>query len=78
MKTVKLHDADMNVVSIAISNELVEHYKMHPEFDSYDADANNQLEQYWATFNEILFSQYPDFEDKFDMFELFDELETMQ
>ena len=78
MKTVKLHDADMNVVSIVISNELVEHYNMHPDFDSYDADSDAKLDQFWSTFNDILYSQYPDFEDKFDMSELFEQLETIR
>jgi NH3-dependent NAD+ synthetase len=76
MKTVKLHDIDMNVVSVDISNELVEHYKTHPEFTdtmTYE-DLDIALQDFWDKFNELLLNQHPDFEDKFDMSELFEQL----
>jgi len=78
MFTVKLHDIDMNVVTLNISDELVNHYKNHPDFDDYDADADQQLDQFWTKFDELLFNQYPDFEDKFDMSELFDQFADLK
>lgn len=61
-------------VTIEISDKLIAHYNTHPDFDNYDETADEQLDAFWVTFNELLFSQYPDFEDEFDMSELFAQL----
>jgi len=61
-------------VTIALNDEFVAHYNTHPDFNDYDAYADEKLDKFWVTFNELLFSQYPDFEDEFDMSELFEQL----
>lgn len=64
-------------VTIAIDDKLVAHYNAHPDFDNYDESADVALDAFWTKFNELLFNQYPNFEDEFDMSELFAQLESL-
>ena len=73
MFTVKLNKR----TEIMLPSELLEHYKTHPEFDEYDADSDAKLDAFWFKFNDILFSYDPDFEKKYDVNELLEELEVM-
>jgi len=73
MFTVKLNKR----TEIMLPIELLEHYKTHPEFDEYDADADDQLDKFWSKFDEILLSHDPDFVSKYDVSELIEELECL-
>jgi hypothetical protein len=73
MFTVKLNKR----TEIMLPSELLEHYKTHSVFDEYDADADEQLDKFWSKFNDILFTYDPDFENKYDVSELIEELECM-
>ena len=65
-------------VTIAISDELIAHYNdKNQDISNFEA-LDEYLDSFWTKFNELLFSQYPDFEDEFDMSELFDQLESIK
>lgn len=73
MFTVKLNKR----TEIMLPSELLEHYKTHPEFNEYDADADEQLDKFWSEFNDILYNYMSNFDDHYDVNELIEQLELM-